>query len=154
MNVTFGDNANVKGFTMGNGNQTAVDVKAGGDVVQNRDGNVEIHKNAGPPVETKEDMLKVLKQMQEFIAGLDIESGRTKKALNDAVEEAVLEIKEPTDGKEPDKQTIAQFLLNAAETLKSAGVAAGQAVIFGQLAGQAATWLGPAADGLLKMVGM
>ncbi len=106
------------------------------------------------PVETKEDMLLVLKQMQDLIAGLDIESRRTKKALDDAVEEAVLEIEEPANGEEPDKQTIAGHLQKAAETLKAAGATAVQAVAFGQLVGQAASWLGPAAYALLKMFGL
>ncbi len=156
VNVTFGNGAHVKGFTIGDDNVIATDVKSEGDFVQNRDGHVEIHKatQADSQVATKEDLLQVLQQMKELIAGIELESRRTKKALNDELEEAVLEIEEPADGKKPDKQTITEHLQRAAETLKATGATAIQTMAFGQLVGQAATWLGPHADTLLKMFGL
>lgn len=153
VNVTIGNGANLKGFNIGDGNQNMIDAKSGGDLIQNRDGNVEIHKKADPPVETKEDMLALLHQLKDSIQNVDDIRKKYRIEAVAEVDKAIAEIEDP-DGDEADKQTIAQYLESAAKTLENAGETVLKAVAFGQLAGQAATWLGPPAAALLRIVGM
>lgn len=156
VNITFGNGANIKGFTFGNGNVSATDVNAQGDFIQNVGGAVNVMKTtaAAPAVTSKEEMLAVLQEIGKLIAGIEGGSKRAKSTVEHEVEQAIIEIEEPESGNEPEKQTIISHLQKAAETLQAAGATAVQAAAFGKLVGQAATWLGPHVDGLLKLIGL
>jgi len=155
VNITIGNGAQVKGLAVGNGNISAADVTSQGDFVQNAGGTVTITKTAAAQaVTSKEEMLAVLQEISKLIGELEGGSKKSKNTAEYEIKQAISEIEEPESGKEPEKQTIITHLQNAAETLKAAGATAVQAVAFGELVGRAATWLGPYADGLLKLLGL
>lgn len=153
--INISGNATLTGVALGNNNKIISDVQHAENLVMSDGGDVNITQNTTTNQGMSfNDALKIFQQLKGAVDEVaDVASRKAQIQAKAEIDQALVEMEEPEEG-EPAKQTIAQHLENATKTLQAAGATALQAVTFGKLAAQAATWLGPYADGLLKLLGL
>ncbi|MCP4379155.1 MAG: CHAT domain-containing protein [bacterium] len=153
VHISVGGNATFEGVAFGNQNQVATDVNVQGSFVQAGEGaQVTItNGNAAQQGMSRTEVLKLFEQLSNAVNDVAEVSRKAKITAKSEVDLALAEIEEP-EGEEPDKETVAQHLKTAAETLKAAGATALQAATFGKLIAGAVTWLGANYQWLLQLL--
>ncbi len=149
-NITIGNNARIESSNFADGGKIISNVKNTGHIVQADESEVGIAETSQQGMST-EDVLKLFEKMRRAVDDIEGVPRREKIEAKAEVEKAMAEIEEPEYGIEPDKETVAGYLKNATETLKTASATALEAASFGKLTAQAVEWLGEQYSWLLDL---